>query len=317
MARYIALGKEGSYAADVALTEYIDAIEDSPKADNSIIADETMGVRGLTKPVPGDFKTGRTFKFYAESENMGLVLLGLLGAVSSALVETGVYKHTFTPGTAGQYLTAGGGSDVTAGQRTNPGFAVRKAKLSCAPNTKVLVEVDGFGKSLHLDALLSPSFSAKPCFHHGQATAKIATVAKTYIKAMSIEVENKWDEEDYTLGSRELRSAPLRGLVIKGTMDCLFDQLDQLKMFLGNNAAVAPAATLVKQRLDLNFLGDVLIGATQFPQLNLILPETLFKTHKADVNKRDRTIENLEWECYALTSGAQMTIELQNTIASY
>jgi hypothetical protein len=35
------------------------------------------------------------------------------------------------------------------------------------------------------------------------------------------------------------------------------------------------------------------------------------------VNKRDRMIENLEWECYAPTAGTQFTIELVNSIASY
>jgi hypothetical protein len=317
MARYVAVGKEATYAQDVAVTEYMDAIDDTLNADNSVIAEETMGMQGLTKPAPGVFKTNRNFKVIVEPENIGLTLLALMGSSTPATLEAGCFKHTMIPGASPQYLTASGGTDVTAGARTNPGFAVRKAKFSIAPGTKLLAEFEGFGKSLHVDALASPSFSTKQPFHHVHASAKIATVAKTYIKAMTIEVEKKFDEEDYTLGSRELRSAPLKGLVVKGTMDILFDQLDQLKMFLGSSIAVAPLTTLTKQRLDLNFLHDTLCGATQYYAINFIMLETLFKVRKDSVNKRDRMIENLEWECYAPTAGTQFTIELVNSIASY
>ena len=317
MARYISVGKEGSYGADVAQTEFVDAIEDNLNADNGVIGGQSMGARGEQKPAPGLFKTGRTFKVIVEPENIGLLLLALMGASTPTLLETGCYKHTFTPGTAAQYLTLGGGSDVTAGQRTNPGFAVRKAKFSISPGAKLLAEFDGFGKSFHVDALASPSFSTKQPFHHVHASAKIATVAKTYIKAMTIEVENQYEEEDYTLGSRELRSAPLKGLIVKGTMDILFDQLDQLKMFLGSSIAAAPLTTLTKQRLDLEFTHDILAGATQYFKINFIMLETLFRVRKDSVNKRERMIENLDWECFVPTSGTQFTIELVNNVATY
>jgi hypothetical protein len=317
MARYIAVGKETTYGQDVAQTEYVDAIDDNLSADNGVISDQSMGARGNQKPAPGLFKTGRTFKVIVEPENIGLLLLALMGTDTPSTLETGVYKHVFTPGAAAQYLTLGGGTDVTGGQRTNPGFAVRKAKFSSSPGAKLLAEFDGFGKSLHVDALASPSFSTKQPFHHVHSSAKIATVAKTYIKAMTIEVENQYEEEDYTLGSRELRSAPLKGFLVKGTMDVLFDQLDTLKLFLGSTIAAAPLTTLTKQRLDLTFTHDILAGATQYFQINFIMLETLFKVRKDSVNKRERMIENLDWECFVPTAGTQFTIELVNNVATY
>lgn len=319
MVRYIGIGKEGAYGTSVALTEFLDAIDESVKDDNGIISDQTMGQRGLTKPTPGEFKVGGGFKAYAEPENLGLLLLGLFGASSDTPTtpEAGVTLHTFAPAVTPQYLTVGIGSEVTGGQKTVGSSAVRKAKFSIGPGQKLLAEFDIFGQTHKVDALVSPTFSTKQPFHWVHASAKIATVAKTYIKAMTIEVENKWTEDDYTLGSRLLRGAPLGGLVVKGSMDCQFDQLDQLKYFLGAAAAVAPAATLTKQRLDLEFISDVLAGATQYYFMKFIMLETLFKTHKANINKRDRTIENLEWECYVPSAGTQFSILYQNTIASY
>ncbi len=318
-ARYIGVGKEAIYGTSVALTEYLDAIDEGIKDDNSIVADQTMGVRGLTKPTPGQFKVGGPFKAYAEPENLGLLLLGLFGAGSDtpSTPEAGVTLHTFIPTVTPQYLTIGIGSDVTAGQKTLGSAAVRKAKFSIGPGQKLLAEFDVFAQTHKVDALVAPTFSTKQPFHWVHASAKIATVAKTYVKAMTIEVENKWEEADYTVGSRLLRNAPLGGMVVKGTMDVMFDQLDQLKMFLGGAAVTAPAATLTKQRLDLEFISDVLAGATQFYFMKFIMLETLFKTHKANINKRDRTIENLEWECYWPTAGAQFSILYQNTIAAY
>jgi len=319
MVRYIGIGKQTVYGTEVALTEFLDAIDESIKDDNSIVADPTMGVRGLTKPIPGEFKTGGGFKAYAEPENLGLLLLGLLGSGcdTPTTPETGVYLHTMIPTVTPQYLTVGIGSDVTAGQKTIGSAGVRKAKFSISKSSKLLAEFDIFGQTHKVDALVAPTFSTKQPFHWGHASAKIATAANTQIQAMTIEVENKYNENDYSLGSRLLRSAQLNTFSVKGTMDIMFDQLAQMKMFLGNNAAVAPAATLVKQRLDLEFISDVLAGATQFYFMKFIMLECLFRTHKANINKRDRTIENIEWECYAPTAGAQFSVLYQNTIVSY
>jgi len=315
--RFVGLGKEASYGQDVALTEFISAIDENLALDNSLVADHEMGQRGKPKPVPGPLKVKGGWKQYVEPENCGLLLLALLGSETPSTIETGVYKHAFKMSHTPQYLTAGVGTAVTAGQKTVPGYAVKKLKLSCGPGQKLLGEVDGFGKTLNLDALASPTFSAKQPFHWVHASGKIATVANADIQAMTVEIENHWKEDEYTLGNRTLRKATLQGITVKGTMDVLFDGIAQMQMFLGGVAAVAPAATLTKQRLDLEFVHDVLAGATKYYELKIILLETLYSTHKANIVKQDRTIENLEFECFAPTSGEQVEIDLQNTVISY
>lgn len=315
--RFVGLGKEVAYGGDVALTEFISAIDENTALDNAVIADFEMGTRGKPKPAPGPFKATGGFKFFVEPENCGLLLLALMGTETPSTIETGVYKHAFKISSTPQYLTMGIGTGVVAAQKTFPGYAVKKVKLSCAPRQKLLAEVDGFGKTINLDALASPSFSTKQPFHWVHASGKIATVANADIQAMTVEIENHWKEDEYTLGSRTLRKATLQGITVKGTMDILFDAKTQMELFLGAAAATQPAATLTKQRLDLNFTHDTLAGATKFFEFNIILLETLYNIHKANITKQDRTIENLEFECYAPTAGEQVEIDLQNTVISY
>lgn len=316
--RAIGLGLETTYGQDVALTKFISAIDEGIGEDNGIISEEEMGQRGQAKPVLGSFKAGGPFKFYLEPENAGLLLKALLGAVTSTLLVTGEYSHVFTPGNTAVYLTSAVITGLTAAQRTYPGTCIKKIKLSLAPGQKCLVEVDIDAKTINLDTLASPTFSTKDPFVFHQGSAKIATAANADIKAMTIEIEPHWGEEDYTIGSRTKRKAPLQGITVKGTMDILFDSKAQLELFLGTAAATEPATIPpTKQQLDLVIDTGVVIATVNTYKITISLKECLYKTSKENVNKQERIIQNLEFEAYVPASGSITTITLQNSEASY
>lgn len=317
--RYVGLGKEASYGEDVAVTQYISAIDESFSEDNQIISEEEMGQRGMNKPMPGAFKPDGGFKFYAEPENIGLLLYALCGGETPTDLTGGEYRHDFTPTDVAKYLTAAVGTDLAGARKTYPGYAVKKMKFSLSPNNKLLVEVDGFGKTFNLDALDTPSFSALDPFVFHQGDVKIATTPNTDVQAMTIEIENMWEEDGYTIGSRLRRRANLQGLSVKGTMDILFETLTELELFLGKAAQTAPLEDeqFTKQQLDLDIDSHVLIAAATNYQLNFEFKEVLYNTNKANISKQDRTIQNLEWEAYVPTSGDQFKIELFNSVASY
>ncbi len=320
VSRFVGLGKEASYAEDVALTEFISAIDEGFGEDNQYIAEEEMGQRGLNKPQLGAFKAPGGFKFYGEPENIGLFLLGLFGEVATTPgAAASEYIHTYKPSATPQYLTVGIGTGVTAGQKTYPGFATKKGKFSLAPNNKLLVEAEGFPKTLNLDALASPSYSALDPFVFHQGSVEIATVADTNVQAMVIEVENMWKEDEYTIGSRLLRKATMQGVKVSGTMDLLFDDLTQFELFLGKAAQTAPleGEAPTKQQLELLIETAVVIDTVDTYKLNFIMKECLYKTSKANINKQERTIQNLEWEAYNPASGDQIEAILYNGVASY
>ena len=251
---------------------------------------------------------------------MGLLLLGLFGQVNTvAGGGAGEYVHTFTPANTAQYLTMGVITGLTAEQRTHPGYAIKKMKFSLAPNEKLLVEVDGFAKTLNLDTLASPSFSTLDPFVFHQGSAKIATSPNTDIQAMTIEIENEFKEDEYTIGSRLRRKATMQGIKVSGTMDILFDSVTELELFLGKASQTTPleGEPATKHQLDLAIDTLIPISTVDTYQFNNELKECLYKTEKANVVKQDRRIENLELECYAPSSGDQVTAVLQNGIASY
>lgn len=320
VSRGIGIGKEATYGQDVVLTEFISGIDENMSYDNQIISDQEMGQRGMAKPMLGAFKADGGFKFFGEPENMGLLLLGLFGQVNTiAGGGGGEFIHTFTPADVAQYLTMGVITGFTAGQRTHPGYATKKAKFSLAPNEKLLVEIDGFAKTLEIDALASPSFSVLDPFVFHQGDAQIATVSNTDIQAMTIEIENVFKEDEFTIGSRLKRTATMQGIKVSGTMDILFDSLTELELFLGKLAQTAPleGEPATKQQLDLNIDTLVTISTVDTYQFNIELKECLYKTEKAPVVKQDRLIQNIEFECYAPASGDQVTAVLQNAVASY
>ena len=317
--RGIGVGKESTYGEDVALTEFISAIDENMSYDNQIISDIEMGARGMAKPMLGAFKAAGGFKFFGEPENFGLLLLGLFGSVGSVVGAAGEYTHTFTPADSATYLTMGVITGFTAGQRTHPGYAVKKMKFTMAPNEKLLVEVDGFAKTLNIDALAAPSFSTLDPFVFHQGDAKIATSSNADIQAMTIEIENEFKEDEYTIGSRLLRKATMQGLKVTGTMDILFDSLDELELFLGKAAQTAPleGEPATKQQIDLDIDTLITISTVQTYQFNLELKECLYKTEKANVIKQERLIQNVEFECYAPSTGDQVTAILENAVVSY
>lgn len=319
--RYIGIGKETTYGEDVALTQFISALDESFALDNQIMSELEMGQRGSPKPMMGAFKAGGGFKFYCEPENIGLILLALFGAGScSTSVDdpaAGEQVHTFTIKDAPQYLTVAVGPDVTAGQKTFPGFAIKKVKFTAAPNAKLLVEVEGFAKTINLDALVVPSFSVLDPFAFYQADAQIATVSDTDIQNFVIEIESFWKEDEFTLGDRTLRRATLQGIKISGTVDKLFEDLDEMEHFLGAAAATDPKDTVSKQALDLDFDTLVVISTVGTYKLEINAKECLWKTHKANISKQDRTIENLEFEAFYPTTGEQLSILLYNAVVSY
>ena len=320
VSRFIGIGKESTYGEDVALTEFISAIDEGFAEDNQIIAEEEMGQRGMNKPQLGAFKSPGGFKFYGEPENMGLFLLGLFGEVATTPgAGASEYIHTFKASSTPQYLTVGVGTGVTSGQKTYPGFATKKGKFTLAPNAKLLVEAEGFPKTINLDALASPSYSPLDPFVFHQGSVEIATSPNTDVQAMVIEIENLWKEDEYTIGSRLLRKATMQGVKVSGTMDLLFDDLTQFELFLGKAAQTDPleGEPPTKQLLELLIDTGIVINVTDTYQLNFNMLEVLYKTSKANINKQERTIQNLEWEAYNPASGEQIEAVLYNGASSY
>jgi hypothetical protein len=316
MTRFVGVGKETTFKTQVALTAYVNAIDENYSLDNSVDMDFTMGTRFKEKPAPGPFNVKGGFKCYAEQENIGLLLAALMGAGSDTVTvpESGVYLHTMVPKESPVPLTIAVGSDVTGGQKSMPGSTVKKLKVTIAPKGKIICDFETCGATAKIDSLATPTFSTKKVYHNVHSVLKIGGSQVARIKSMTLEIENQVSEDDFAHGSRELYSTNFGGLIVKGTMDLFFDSVDQFKYFMGGATAVAPANYLTPQAIAIEITHNELAGATQYYCLKFQMGEAIYKTHKANVNKRERTIENIEYEMQTPVAGGNpFTILYQNT----
>jgi hypothetical protein len=317
MARFVGIGKESAYGTQVALTDYINALDESYSIDNSVDAEIVMGTRYKDRPAPGPVKVKGGFKCYADQESIGRILHALMGSASDTISapEGSVYLHTMVPSQTSQPLTLAVGGDVTAGQKSMPGSIVKKLKVTIAPKGKVLCEVETVGKTMMIDSLATPTFSTKKTYHNVHALCKIGGATIARIKGMTMEIENNVTEDDFVHGSRTLYSCNFQELTVKGTIDLFFDAIDQWKMFMGNSTALSPGVYLTPQAISIELISDEKAGATQYYFLKFQVVEAIFRTHKANINKRDRTIENIEFEMMLPVAGGNpFTILYQNTI---
>jgi hypothetical protein len=84
---------------------------------------------------------------------------------------------------------------------------------------------------------------------------------------------------------------------------------------MGKSTALAPDVYLTPQAIAIELIHNELAGATAYPFLKFQIVEAIYNTHKANINKRDRTIENIEYEMVLPVAGTNpFTILYQNTV---
>lgn len=317
MTRHLAIGKEVTYGTPVAYTKYSPYITESFGEDNQMLYAETVEARDIIKKRLGAYKLEGSINMFVEPENIGLLLLGLFGGVvSQQQGVTTAYKHTFKPAASLATLTLGIGSDVTGGEKKMTSCQVKKGEFSLVAGEFVSANFDIVAQTILLDALSTPTFSALEPFVFHQGLVEIAGSTDAYVKACKIAVENVINT-DPSLNSRLLQRSRLEGLKVTGSLDIEFQALDNFKRFLGDAAAVAPANVYVEHPINMKVSGELADTPHKY-EFNVLCPKCVFDSNKANVNKRDWTIQNLPFTAiYDVSSAYTVVVELQNKITSY
>jgi len=298
------------------IKQFISATDESIGEDRGIIAEEEMGQRGMNKPVPGGFKPDGGLNIWAEPENMDLLLYLLFGTVATTeptAPANGDYMHTFNPGDIMRYATMFIGTDIGTAEeeRRYIGGALKSLKFTAAPEKKLLVSPDFFGRTMKLTTVSAPTFSALDPFYFKEGTLSMGGAPNAKVISCEMEVMNKFKEDDFRLGDMFRVSAPIGGLEAKGTVDLMFEDQADYKDFLDAGGGVAPDG-ITKQALKLVFDTGIAIAAGVNYLFSLELKNCIFNTHKAPVSKQEPIIETFTFTCYAPTAGDQIEAILQN-----
>jgi len=318
-ARYFGVGEETTFKQAAAISKYIDIVDEGISLDNQVIKVENVADI-IAKYVAGPLKIGGTVNFYVEPENCGQFFKWALGSVVTSQPDAGnapnTYKHEFTPADEIKSFTAEVGLGDTNDAIKYKGMAIKALSLEAVAKEALMGSIDVVAADLELVTAGTPSFSALAPFVFHQGQVKIAGTANGDIEAFKIKYENGIDEDAFAIGDRTLARLKAGARTITGEFDIAFTSNEQLKRFLGSATATSPQDTLESVALKLTMTGP-LIEATYNYQLEIDLPRVVYNTTKANINKRERVVQNVAFEAYVdATAGYAIKITLINKEAS-
>lgn len=205
---------------------------------------------------------------------LGLFFHHLLGvAAAPVTVETGVTLHTFTPGSlVGKGITVQKGVeklDGTTQAFTYEGGKIAAMEFSNDSDGIAQVSIDwDFQQEVTGTALATASYVAPTLLHYANGTLKFDDVVVANVRSLgSLRIENNLDTERFNMGNAGLKSEPLNRPrdAITGNVEIEFADLTTF-----HDRFTADTSF----ELTMEWVGDTLIGATEFPFVRITLADT-------------------------------------------
>lgn len=309
MARYLGLGKEASFGSAAALSKYIAIVSEDIQLQKERIIQEDVSSRQRSKWRPGTERVGGGWRWNIHYENIGEILLGLLGQVATSQPDSvnapNTYQHIFSPSDSIPTWTVEVGLDeVTAKQAV--GVAIEGVSLRLSPNELFQGEVDIIGKTLSLKALSTPSFpTLDPIAFYDVSSIQVGGVAANLIEA-EINIANNIVDDAFVLGSRQLDRIELGYIEVAGSFSLAFDSTSEMDKFLSDT----------ESSLQILMQGAV-IEATYNYKLQIDIPRIVYSEAQASIDRRERIIQNINFVALKPTADDIIKFTLVNTESGY
>jgi len=169
------------------------------------------------------------------------------------------------------------------------------------------------GRSVDISGTpLTPSFStlAPFVFHMGQF--KIAGTANGNVEGVTINMNNNLQVKP-DANSRFVGKYKPGLLVVEGSFDISFEDLDQFKRSLGNATATVPQNVIEEQSFEAIYTSYELIEATYYYKLAFNLPKVAYSVHRANIDRRNRVVEGVDFRAVRdPTEGSPIIVEIIN-----
>jgi len=311
--RYVGLGKEVDYGVVAAATRYLEAITSFSPDPNWVIPPPIVD-RAYRKRNLGRYRTRGTIgEFPVEPENIGELLYGVFGSVSSAQQGgTSAYLHTFSPGVQLPSYTIHISTEEK--DRRLPGGLVESltVRLPYDGDGKTRAEIfSGFVETT--DTILTPTISTLQALNMQNANS-ILTIAgltkRVYIYDLEITIKNNIP---FDLGSLDGRTASVKRTgqrEVTGKFSAFFDETEYNRFVAGTEF------TLIVQAL-----GPIITGSYPYYLAFELRKCVYLKNVVADIKPQNEPmIMDAPFKAfYDATGGfnAEAKATLQNTIPSY
>jgi len=271
--RAVGIGKETTWGTVVAPSYWLPLTDISYR--NKIEAVVKEGMRARIEATYGHDVSKQwsegTIEGNVYSEGFGLMLLGTLGTVSTALNSDGsglVYDHTFTVSNTNthQSLTIGV-DDTEIGDKSFAGATLNSLELQMERDNYIKYSADFMGKT-SATATLTPSFGTEyllrpqdVSFKHATDSTGLGAATATAVKSMTLKVE-KNAESNFNLGSTDPSQVYNKQFAITLDIELLYSA-DTLHDYwtAGTSRAIEMTITNTNQT----------IGTAANPSLDIIL----------------------------------------------
>jgi hypothetical protein len=323
MSRYFGVGKATSWGVPVAVTDYIEILNESLSEDNQVIFDLDVSSRDPRSHSPGPFAVSGDIVFNPRPDNCGQLFAWALGSDMVSQPDPtnapNTYEHTIKGADTLPFFTGEVGvdnpSDVVA--KKYDSLMVDTVRLAHDPEGRLEMTCGLRGRSVDVGGVPgTPSFSVLSPFVFHMAQIKIAGVSNDNVEALNININNNLQPRPQ-VGSRFVAEYKPGPRVVDGSFDISFESADEFKRFLGGAAATTPQDSLSTVSLEIVYTSYELIEATYYYKLGVSLPQVVYTTHNANIDRRERVVEGVGFRAiYDPTSGSPIVVTLVNKDAS-
>ena len=257
------------------------------------------------------------FECLLGSEHCGLILLSLLGSVSTATAsgETVVYDHTYTLQESAQHQALTLAVDQANGDKNYPLAMISTLSIAYERGQIIGYTCNMMSKK-GATATLTPSYSTENKFRPQDFSVKVASAisgltgasAISDVKALSLEF-NKNLESDDVLGSTEPTDFLNKNLNITGEITITYDNQTYENLALNG--------THQAMRIDLTN-SDTTIGTSENPTLTIDLAKCVFEEVSFERGLNDIITQTLTFRAvYSQSDSKVGEIVLTNEQSSY
>lgn len=314
----IGIGKESSKGTGVAATYWLPktALSFDDKV-NRAMTESSYG--HITDAAMTGYVTAEWAQGDIEGElnvnSFGLILLALCGSDTPTLLETGVYSHDYTlsNNVSGQSLTI---------HQKDPigGVAFRMAMLNSLKIDvalgKIVTFVADFISKVHQDETApTASYQIDKRFTGNDLQFKVAADKDSLAAASAISLKHfnieiaKSVQKVEVLGTLEPEDIVIKGFKIKGSLELNYEDRTYRDYMLNNTV----------KAVEIKLVCPKLLGATQYPTLDLVFPKVMFDAWEKKGGLGDIASQTLNFEVYFDLANTRLwsTFQLINGVSSY
>jgi hypothetical protein len=314
--RYVGLGKETIFRYGAAATRYLEAVA-SIKPNQNWVIPPPIASRAMRKRNLGPWRSRGTIgDFPVEPENIGELLLGAFGSVTTTTPYSGVKLHTFTPAdTLPSWALRLG---VEQCERRLYGSLIESLTIKFPHDKDLMANAEVYSaesESRMVPAIGTPTISALQAFvTHGDVGQILnigGTPKRDLVYDLELTIKNNIPFERGDLSGRYFSKIRTGQRQVTGKLSMYFDDMTEYDRFMAGTDFT----------LLVSVEGPAITGAYHY-YIEFELRKCVYLSDSSpDVQPQNEPLViNAPFQAFYDTSGgfnAEAKAKLQNTITSY